>query len=244
MTVRSTPTQSPFANFKFTRASKIILGLVVATSLGYLLCGLPTRAKIAEWIVPSASQVFEHGKVWTLLTGPLLELDIIWLLMLGFTLLSTGPQLEGFWGSNRMLRFAGLTTVAGSIMGTLVGLVLGRNVPVFGIAPFVFSYQIAFGLVYWKQPMRLMGAVEITGRHLVYGTLALVTLYITLQQLWVQGGAMTGAIGMTFWLTSRRYNPRVLWTRWQIRRSRAHLSLVPEAQVRKKRAKTNERFLN
>ncbi len=99
-------------------------------------------------------------------------------------------------------------------------------------------------LLLFNQPMRLFGAIQITGRQMVYGTLAVVVLYVVLQTVWVEGGAFAGAIGMAFWLTSRRHNPRVLWTRWQIRRSRSHLSLVPRSGGGKKPAKTNERYLN
>ncbi len=254
MTVRNSPTQSPFGNLKLTQAAKIILAVVVVASLGFLLCGQDTRFKILEWTMPTGSAVWRSGRLWTLVTGPLLELDIIWLVLLAFILLSM-PQLESFWGTKRMLRFIAFTAVAGSVGGTLVGLLIGSDRGVLGVAPVVFALQIAFGLVYINQPMRLFGAIQITGRQMVYGTLAVVVLFVVLQSLWVQGGAFAGAIGMAFWLTSRRHNPRVLWTRWQIRRSRSHLSLVPRGPGAssstpsrgasgKKPTKTNDRYLN
>jgi hypothetical protein len=254
MTVRNSQTQSPFGNLKLTRAAKIILAVVLVTSIGYLLCGLETRFKILEWTMPTGSSVWRSGRVWTLITGPLLEVDIVWLVLLTFMLLSL-PQLESFWGTNRMLRFVAFTGLAGSIGGTLVGLIIGSDRGVLGVAPVGFALQIAFGVVYINQPMRLFGAIQITGRQMVYGTLAVVVLFVVLQSLWVQGGAFAGSIGMAFWLTSRRHNPRVLWTRWQLRRSRSHLSLVPRGSggsgatpprggSGKKPAKTNERYLN
>ncbi len=254
MTVRNSPTQSPFGNLKLTRAAKIILAVVVVTSIGFLLCGQATRLQILEWTMPTGSSVWRSGRIWTLVTGPLLELDIIWLVLLTFILLSL-PQLESFWGTNRMLRFVGFTALAGSVGGTLVGLVIGSERGVLGVAPVGFALQIAFGVVYINQPMRLFGAIQITGRQMLYGTLAVVVLFVLLQSLWVQGGAFAGAIGMAFWLTSRRHNPRVLWTRWQLRRSRSHLSLVPRGSggsgaapsrggASKKPTKTNERYLN
>lgn len=253
MTVRNSPTQSPFGNLKLTRAAKIILAIVVVTSIGFLLCGQATRLEILKWTMPTGSSVWRDGRVWTLFTGPLLELDIIWLVLLAFILLSM-PQLESFWGTNRMLRFIAFTALAGSVGGTLVGLIIGSNHGVLGVAPVGFALQIAFGLVYINQPMRLFGAIQITGRQMVYGTLAVVVLFVVLQSRWVDGGAFAGSIGTAFWLTSRRHNPRVLWTRWQIRRSRSHLSLVPRGPgssaapsrggASKKPTKTNERYLN
>lgn len=253
MSVRHTPTQSPFANLKLTRGAKILLGVVVTCSVAFLLCSLETRARILEWTLPTGTAVFRQGRVWTLLTGPLIERDIIWLVLLTFIMMSQAP-MEEFWGTRRMLRFAALTAVAGSIGAAVMSLILGNDFAVLGgISALGFALQLAFGMVYYKTPMSLMGAINITGRHLVIGTVGLAVAFVVLQGRWVQAGAFGGAMGMAFWLTSKRYNPRVLWTRWQLRRSRAHLSLVPltgtgraaeKPGVGKKRAKTNERYLN
>ena len=63
MTVRNSPTQSPFGNLKLTRAAKIILAVVVVTSIGFLLCGQATRLQILEWTMPTGSSVWRSGRI-------------------------------------------------------------------------------------------------------------------------------------------------------------------------------------
>jgi membrane associated rhomboid family serine protease len=173
-------------------------------------------------------------------TGPLIEISFLSLVMQAFVIWSFIPTMEEHWGTSRLLRFALLTSVAGTVGGTLVGLVLSRDVAILGVDPFIYSTIVAFGVLRGKEQVRFFGAATMTGRQMMLGILAFLFLFVVLQQRWEDGGAFAAAVGMAVLLTSRKYNPRVLWKRWQIRRSRAHLSVVPPSKPRK----SDERWIN
>jgi membrane associated rhomboid family serine protease len=231
---------TPWAQFRLTRGATIIMVTTVVLSVAFLMCGLETRATILHWTAPTGSSVWREGRVWTLFTGPLIEISFLSLVMQAFVIWSFIPTMEEHWGTSRLLRFALLTSVAGTVGGTLVGLVLSRDVAILGVDPFIYSTIVAFGVLRGKEQVRFFGAATMTGRQMMLGILAFLFLFVVLQQRWEDGGAFAAAVGMAVLLTSRKYNPRVLWKRWQIRRSRAHLSVVPPSKPRK----SDERWIN
>jgi membrane associated rhomboid family serine protease len=249
MSVRHSSGPSPWSQFKITRGAGIILAVSVIASLAYLLCDLPLRAQIQQWAGPTGSSVWREGKVWTLLTGPLLETRFISLIMQAFVIWSFVPTMERHWGTARLLRFAIMTSVAGTVGGTLVGFALGSDIPIFGVDPFVYATIVAFGVLYAKQPVRFFGAIPMTGQQMAIGILGFLFLFVLLQSRWEHGGALVAAIAMALFLTSRKYNPRILYKRWQLRRARSHLSLVPnqpsdKGAGRGGKGKTDERWIN
>lgn len=238
---------SPFAGFALnvSRGAKIILIASVVASVAYMMCSLPTRAAILPWVAPTGTTVWRWGRVWTLLTGPLLEPRFLGLVMQAIVLVGFVSPLERHWGTARVLRFAGYMSLAGTIGGTLVGLALGHETMILGLDPFVYGTLVAFGVLFARQPVRFFGAVPMTAKQLAIGILTVLSLLVVIEGRWAYGGALASAVITALWLTSRRYNPRVLWKRLQLRR--AHLQLVkdPKAAARPKSSKQkDERFLN
>jgi membrane associated rhomboid family serine protease len=211
---------------RITKGAAILLFVELGFTLVFMLVDKDVQARWAPWVVPSASTVWRHGHVWTLVTGAFLEPDLLSLFLQALMLWLFVPALERWWGTPRFLRFAAYTTLAGMIVGTLAGVALGRDVPMVGLDPFIWASVVAFGIIYARQPVQFFGVMPITGRQLMYGTLAFVALFILLQGAWEQGAGYAASIGLAVLLTNQRWNPRLAWLRWKKKRERAHLSVL------------------
>ena len=229
-----------FSNLGITRGALIVLGLELGVSLIWLLSKQDARATIAEWALAFPSNVLEHGRVWTLLTSPLLETSFISLLMLGFVMFMFIPTLERFWGTARFVRFVIFTSLAGTVCGTLVGWLLGTDYPIAGLSPFLYASFVAFGIVYAKQPVQFFGVLP--ARQLMYGIIAFLTLYVVLQQLWAQGAAFAGAMAVSALMVSK-FSPGLMWKKWRIQRARAKLTVMQGGVTSKKRP-DEQKYLN
>jgi membrane associated rhomboid family serine protease len=238
--------RSRFAGLRITRGALIVAGLELGASLVWLLAERPTRALLLDWLAATPSNVFEHGRVWTLATGAFLELDFVALLLHMTVLWMFVPTLERFWGTPRFYRFVVITSVAGTIAGVAMGLATGRTGPISaisGLSPFVYASVVAFGIVYARQPVQFFGVLPLTGRQMMYGFMGFLVLFITLQGLWEKGASFAGAMIAAALLTSKQWSPGLAWKRWRIARARARLSVIEGGAPRPPR-KPDEKFLN
>ncbi|MGE0398917.1 MAG: rhomboid family intramembrane serine protease [Kofleriaceae bacterium] len=230
-----------FSNLGITRGALIVLGLELGVSLIWLLSNQQARAEIGPWIVSYPSNVFENGRVWTLVTSPLLEDKFISLLMLAFVMWMFIPTLERFWGTARFYRFVIATSLAGTICGNLAGWALGTDQLINGLSPFLYASFVAFGMVYAKQPVRFFGVLPLTGRQLMYGIIGFLILFVVLQQLWALGASYAGAMGMAALMVSK-FSPSLLWKKWRIRRARAKLTVMQGGAAKKR--PEEQKYLN
>ncbi len=214
------------SSLRMTRGAMLIAFLEVGVSLVWMLSNDESRSMFAEWLVATPTTVWREGKVWTLLTSALIEQRFLSLLLQMLVLWAFVPTLERFWGTPRFLRFAVATTIAGSVAGTLCGLVLGQEAPILGLDPFVYSAIVAFGIIYKSQQVQFFAVLPMTGRQLMIGILGFATLFVLLQGLWALGAAFAGAILTAVVLLSKRMSPSILWKRWRLQRMRRHLKVV------------------
>lgn len=214
------------SQFRVTRGAMILIILQLGVSLVWMMCDVPTRAKVASWIAASPDTVWREGRVWTLVTGPLLEVRFVSLCLTVFMLWTFLPALERFWGTKRFLRFAAITAITSMVASTAMGLATGRNVWVGGLDSVVFAGMIAYGTLYARQPVQFFGVLPITGRQLVYGISAFLVLFIVLQQAWEDGAGLAAAVGMTLLLMNKSWSPELWWQRWRRRRARRHLDVL------------------
>jgi membrane associated rhomboid family serine protease len=242
----------------------VLLFALVGVSLVYAMLegdvGTPGSAKhrMAELLVPYTDGVWREGRVWTLVTGPFIELRIISLLFQGLMIWMLLPALERWWGPKRFLLFVGLTAFAGSLAGTLMGFVTGNgNVPIVGLDPTLFASAIAFGILYARQPIQFFGVLPMTGRQFMYGMIGLVAVFIVIGQDWEEGASMAAAMLVAAGLTTGKLDPIATYRRWRYERARAHLKVVSSpdgggggggggggASTKRKRRGTDERYLN
>ncbi len=215
-----------FAGLRITPGALVIIGLEIGLSLIWLLSGPQARLKLAEYVAATPSNVFEHGRVWTLVTGIFLETQFIGLLLHGVVMWSFVPTLERFWGTARFYRFFAVTSLVGSVAGVAMGWVTGRDMPITGLDPFIYASIVAFGIVYARQPVQFFGVLPLTGRQLMYGFIGFLVLYIGLQQFWELGTAFAASMIAAAIMTSKRFSPGLVYRRWRIGRARAKLSVI------------------
>jgi membrane associated rhomboid family serine protease len=211
---------------KITPGAMIVAGLEVGMSLIWLLSSPSGRATFDQYLAATPENVYEHGRVWTLVTSPLLEHSFIGLLLHVVVLWMFVPTLERFWGTPRFYRFVAITSVAGTVAGTGLGYLIGQNAPILGLSPFIYASIVAFGIVYARQPVQFFGVLPLTGRQLMYGFLAFLTLFVVLQQFWSLGAGFAAAMIAAALMTSKRFSPALAWRRWRIARARAKLSVM------------------
>jgi membrane associated rhomboid family serine protease len=216
-----------FGGSQITRGALVIAGLELGLSLVWLLADRATRGSLSQWLEATPANVFGHGRVWSLATGVFLERDFIGLVLHISVLWMFVPTLERFWGTARFYRFVAVTSLAGTLAGCALGLLTGApDVPISGLSPFIYASIVAFGIVYARQPVQFFGVLPLTGRQLMYGFLAFVTLFVVATQAWEQGAAFGAAMLAAALLTSKRWSPRLMWKRWRIPRARARLKVM------------------
>lgn len=230
---------------RITRGALILAIGEIGLSLVYLLSD-GTHAGFNDWLVASHSNVFERGRVWTLVTSNFIQPNFIALILHAIMLWGFFPTLERFWGTHRFLRFAAITSLVGTAAGTASGYVTGVDAVMTGLDPFFWAGIVAFGIVYARQNVQFFGVLPLTGRQMMYGFLGFLTLQIVLTQAWDHGigyglAMATGAI-----LVSRKWSPALAWKKWRIARARAKLSVI-QGGATKKAAGTKrdeQRFIN
>ncbi len=232
-----------FAGLRITRGALIVAGLEVGLSLVWLMSNLEARKGIEDWLAASPSNVFEHGRVWTLLTSPFLEKSFLGLLLHVMVLWMFVPTLERFWGTPRFYRFVAVTSVVGTAAGVTLGWLINTNEPILGLSPFMYASIVAFGIVYARQPVQFFGVLPLTGRQLMYGFIGFLIFFVTIQQFWQLGAAFAAAMIAAALMTSKRFSPGLAWRKWRIARARAKLSVIDGGKPREPK-KPSEKYLN
>jgi membrane associated rhomboid family serine protease len=232
-----------FAGLKITPGAMVIAGLEIGLSLVWLLSSPDARITMSQYLEATPTNVFEHGRVWTLVTSVFLEHGFINLLLHAMVLWMFVPTLERFWGTPRFYRFFAVTSVLGTLAGTLLGFALGLDQPISGLSPFMYASIVAFGIVYARQPVQFFGVLPLTGRQLMYGFIGFLILFITLQQFWQLGAAFAAAMIAAALMTSKRFSPGLAWRRWRIARARAKLSVI-DGGTKPSRPRDEHKWLN
>jgi membrane associated rhomboid family serine protease len=228
-----------------TRGALIVAGLELGMSLIWLASDLGTRALLAEWLVATPENVFEHGRVWTLATGAFLELNPIALLLHMTVMWLFVPTLERFWHTPRFYRFVAITSLAGNLAGCAFGYLIGDvGMPMSGLDPFIYASIVAFGIVYARQPVQFFGVLPLTGRQLMYGFIAFLALFVVATQAWENGVAFAAAMVAAAVMTSKRWSPALAWKRWRIARARAHLKVMAGGKGHVPPARDEHKWLN
>jgi membrane associated rhomboid family serine protease len=211
---------------RITRGAMWLLFVELGVSLVFLLLDDETRYEMAKWMVATSSGVWSEGKVWTLVTSPLLQPELIALLFHGLILWMFVPTLERWWGTKRFLLFALYTSLAGTIAGTLAGALIGGNWALSGLDPFIFASIVAFGVLYARQPVQFFGVLPMTGRQLMWGIIAFSALFVILGQQWALAAAYAASMGLAYLMTSGKWTPKLAWLKWKQRRARRRLKVV------------------
>jgi membrane associated rhomboid family serine protease len=228
-----------------TRGALVIAGLELGLSLVWLLSDRATQALLADWLVATPANVFEHGRVWTLATSPFVQVNFIALLLHVAVLWMFVPTLERFWGTARFYRFVAITSLVGTTAGCAFGLITDEmTVPISGLDPFIYASIVAFGIIYARQPVQFFGVLPLTGRQLMYGILGFLAFSVVIQRHWAYGAAYGAAALAAALLISKRWNPGLAWKRWRIARARARLKVMTGGKTRVPPTRDEHKWLN
>ena len=233
-----------FRRLGITRGALIVFGLQLGVSLVYMMCEPAAKLQFQEYVVASPSQIFDHFRLWTIATSPLLEPSFFQLLLLGFMMFLFVPTLERFWGTPRFFRFVMATSFVGVGTGVLVGKLAGVDAPIYGLSPFVWGTVVAYGIVYARQPVQIFGVLPLTGRQMMIGFLAFLTLSVVLQQNWYQGASYAGGMITAPIMVSKKWSPGTMYKRWKISRAKAKLSVLQGGQTGPKPKRDEQKWLN
>ncbi len=221
-----------FANTKITRGALYLLFAEVGLSIVWLLSTEEIRGEMSAWLTATSSQVWHDFKLWTLFTSPLLQVEFISLFFDALLLWMLLPTLERLWGTKKFLLFALWTSLAGTIGGSLFGLLIGDFASVdgptalAGLDAFIYAGFIAYGVLFAEHPVSFFGVLPMTGRQLMYGILGFLLLFIIIGQQWVNGVSYASAMVLAWAMTSGKLAPRLWYLRWKHKRLRRHLKVV------------------
>lgn len=232
------------SQLRITRGALILLFAQLGLSLVWLLSDVGVRGGMEEWLVASGTSVFREGKVWTLVTSAVLENSFPSLLLGALVLWLFVPTLERWWGIKRFLIFAAVTSIGGTLAGSLAGLATGRDVAVVGYDPFIYASIVAFGILYARQPVQFFGVIPMTGRQLMIGIIGFVSLFVILGQQWELAAAYAVAMTTGGLLAAGKWNPRLWWYRWRHNRVRKKLEVLDGGKARAKRPASDDSYLN
>lgn len=198
----------------------------LGVSLTWLLLDGENRALMSEWLVATSDSVWSDGKVWTLFTSPFLQPEPLSLIFHAFILWMFVPTVERWWGTKRFLKFAIYTSMAGTLFGTAVGALLPGVWVIAGLDPFIFASIIAFGVLYSDHPVQFFGVLPMTGRQLMIGIIAFVSLFIILGQQWALGSAYIASMGLAVLMTTGKWTPKLWWLRRKQKKLRRKMRIV------------------
>lgn len=233
-----------FRRLGITQGALVVFGLQLGLSLIFMMLEPPMQAQLVDYVVATPSGVFRHGHVWTILTTSFLEPSFFQLLLQGFMMFAFVPTLERFWGTARFYRFVAATSIIGVLCGLGLGLLIGRDFPVYGLAPFTWATVIAYGIVYARQPVQIWGVLPVTGKQMMWGFIAFLTLYVGLQQIWEIGAAYAGAMLTAAVMVSKRWSPGLVLKRWRIARARAKLTVLQGGAAQTRAKRDEQKWLN
>ncbi len=237
----SAPRRFNFDSLRITRGALIVAAFEIGVTLIWLMSSEEGRARFMEYVAASPSTVWEHGRVWTLVTSSFLEIGFITIILHVIVLWNFASTLERFWGTPRFLRFVAVTSIVGTTVGSATGLATGHmDAAILGLSPFIYASIVAFGIVYARQPVQFFGVLPLTGRQLMYGILGFLVLFIGLEQLWELGAGFAASMIAAVLMTSKS-GPTQMWRRWRIKRARAHLSVVA---ARPQKPRDENKWLN
>lgn len=200
------------------------LALVVVTGATFLLWVFSPpafREQLVNALVLTPGALTDLH-LWKIFTTGLVSIDGLGYLLDVLMLWLFVPTLERWWGTRRFLTFVAATLVVGHLAAALVGLALGWTAaPIFGLGPFIWASIVAFGVLFAKQPVRLFGAVPISGKALAIGSVVLMALMVLIERQWLRGAGSFAAMALAWAMTSGRITPRrwlLLWRRARVQR--------------------------
>jgi membrane associated rhomboid family serine protease len=208
-------------------------------------------AEVFRLLVGSTTRV-SHGQIWRLLTAPLIHNPVgspgfshILSTVIGLFFLA--PALESSWGTPRLLRFLGISsvfayTVQWAIAAILPNLAVERLAPDpwYGAMPALAAVAIAFALSMRSGNVLLFFVLPIGGRGLILATVGISIALVAAGAIGPSGAIAPFAGMLAGWLFGGG-NPSPL-RRWWLRLRLQRLESEVSAERSRRRAEAKRRF--
>jgi membrane associated rhomboid family serine protease len=215
-----------FSRRPITKGALYLLIITSAASLLFLLAGREAQVALAQWLVASTDGIWRQGKIWQLVTGPLIEPQFIGLVFQALMLWIFLPALESWWGTKRFVQFAVITSVTGVFVGSLAGLLLGQNAVITGLSAFIFAGIVAFGVLFADHKVRFFGVVPMTGKQLTIGIVGFMAVFIVIGKQWAVGAGNAAAMLVAWGMVSGKLAPQLWYLKLKQRWLRRKLKVV------------------
>jgi membrane associated rhomboid family serine protease len=147
--------------------TRIVLLALAACYLLFLLLGLLLDTHwiaLMNWLALTPNRVL--FRPWSLVTMALLHRDPMHLLFNGLALWSLGPHVERALGRRQYALLLLVSTLGGSLLYVLVGLLLYPEVPALGASGGILGVLCALALLFPRAELQFFLAGRMAARHL------------------------------------------------------------------------------
>ena len=178
-----------------------------------------------QCVIATPTNVFEHGRVWTLVTEPVPRAEFFALMLHVARAVDVRADARAVLGHAAVLSGSSRSpSVAGTIAGVLVGLALGRDVPIVGLdaVHLRVDRRVRHHL---RAPAGAVLRRAAADRPPADVRLHRVPRAVrACSRAWELGAAFAAAMVAAAVMTSKRWSPGLAWKRWRIARARAQLA--------------------
>jgi len=199
----------------FTRNVKItLIGLTLIFVLTVLSMGAFNFS--SQYLIVSGPQVFERGRIWTLLTYAFFHHDIGHLLFNALALWIFAGELDQRWSSGRFWTVSLLSALGGGIFVALGQLLLGGGAPTLGYSGAVMGLIAAFCWYNWDRRLNFF-FFPMTGRTFLMVIVGIDVLRVVVGGQPISIAAHLGGLLTGLLLVGDFWQPKVLKRKWQRR---------------------------
>tara|TARA_B100000683_G_C12470946_1_gene547780 strand:- start:149 stop:874 length:726 start_codon:yes stop_codon:yes gene_type:complete len=188
-------------------------GLLFIYLLSLIFLRVEALAGVWEGLRLEPALVFGEGRLWTLVTYGLLHSpqSPFHLLFNGLILFFLAPPLIDRWGEKRFVLFMWLCVLGGGLMVWGVAALGFGSGAVIGFSGAALGTVVGWCLTYPNRQIYMFGVFPMTGKVLLWGTIALECLF-ALSFAQVSTAAHFGGMGMAAFLVQGLYSQtRLRW---------------------------------
>lgn len=216
-------------NIKITVIGLVALFLVTVFSA-------QAYAFVSQYLLVSAPQVVQAGRVWTLITYAFFHANFGHILFNCLALWMFAGELDELWPARKFWAVSLLSALGGGVVIVLSQLIFGGVTPTLGYSGAVMGLIGAFCWYHWTQRVNFF-FFPMTGR-----TLLLVILGIDVVRVVVGGEAISiaghlGGLATGLLLASDLWDPRALKRKWRRRQMKKNFRDATREVDRKRNGK-------
>jgi len=225
------------------RLTKINKGLIIAVSAMFILEFALGRAGISlGMILGLSAEQFFSGRVYSLLTYPLLSSSIIEVILNCLMLWLMGSEFEENWGTKRYVKFLLSVVVGGGLLFLGINALFFRghvvySFPLTGLSGIVSSLCVAYAVIFPDRVFSFMMVIPVKARYFCW-ILVAISLFQgvsgpTYVGVWGQLGAIASAYLFMILVSNRNFQmlSQKVGQMTQLKRSRkgkAKLTIVKD----------------